>query len=75
MAAVSLFWDTNMAAVTARENTLTAFGVLCVQVSSGNCKTMPLRSSEKLAILTLKPRSHVRILIYRMPAIISDAGI
>ena len=74
MAAVSLFWDTNTAAVTSRENTLTAFGVLCVQVSSGNCKTMPLRSGEKLAILTLKPRSHVRILIYRMPAVISDSG-
>ena len=75
MAAVSLFWDTNMAAVTSRENTLTAFGVLCVQVSCENCKTMPLRSGEKLAILTLKPRSRVRILIYRMPAIISDSGI
>ena len=35
---------------------------LCAQASSGNCEH---RSREKFSILTLKPRSHVRILIYR----------
>ena len=38
------------------------FGFLCAQVSSGNCETM---ESWKFAILSVKPRSHVSILIYR----------
>ena len=36
-----------------------------VQVSSGNCETVEPTSAEKFAILSLKPRSYVRILIYR----------
>ena len=40
----------------------TWFGFLCAQVSSGYFET---KSREKFSILSLKPRSHVRILIYR----------
>ena len=36
-----------------------------VQVSFGNCETVEPTSAEKFAILSLKPRSYVRILIYR----------
>ena len=36
-----------------------------VQVSFGNCETVKPTSAEKFAILSLKPRSYVRILIYR----------
>ena len=43
------------------------FGFLCAQVSSGIARQW---SCEKFAILTPKPRSHVRILIYRTWAII-----
>ena len=42
------------------------FGFLCAQVCSGNCETT---ESWKFAILTLKPRRHVKILIYRTWAI------
>ena len=45
---------------------LVRFGFLCARVSSGNCETM---ESWKFATLTLKPRSHVRILKYRTWAI------
>ena len=41
---------------------LVRFGFLCARVSSGNCETM---ESWKFGTLTLKPRSHVRILKYR----------
>ena len=41
-------------------------GFVCARVSSGNCETM---ESWKFATLTLKPRSHVRILKYRTWAI------
>ena len=40
------------------------FGFLCAYVSSGDCETMDM-SSGKFAILSLKPGSPVRILIYR----------
>ena len=36
-----------------------------VQVSFGNCEKVEPTSAEKFAILSLKPRSYVRILIYR----------
>ena len=36
-----------------------------VQVSFGNCETVEPTSAEKFAILSLKPRSYIRILIYR----------
>ena len=36
-----------------------------VQVSFGNCETVEPTSAGKFAILSLKPRSYVRILIYR----------
>ena len=36
-----------------------------VQVSFGNRETVEPTSAEKFAILSLKPRSYVRILIYR----------
>ena len=36
-----------------------------VQVSFGNCEPVEPTSAEKFAILSLKPRSYVRILIYR----------
>ena len=36
-----------------------------VQVSFGNCETVEPTSAEKFAILSLKPWSYVRILIYR----------
>ena len=42
------------------------FGFLCAQVYKGNCKTMEWW---KIAILTLKSWSHVRIVTYRMWAI------
>ena len=45
---------------------LVRFGFLCARVSSGNCETM---ESWKFGTLTLRPRSHVRILKYRKWAI------
>ena len=42
------------------------FGFLCAQVSSGNSETM---KSSTICNFTQKPRSHVRILIYRAWAI------
>ena len=45
----------------------TWLGFLFYQVTSRNCETV--ESVEKFAILTSKPRSHVRILIYRTWAI------
>ena len=36
-----------------------------VQVSFGNCEKVEPTSAEKFAILSLKPRSYIRILIYR----------
>ena len=43
------------------------FDFLCAQISSENFETMEWK--KKNAILTLKPRSHVRILIYQTRAI------
>ena len=64
----SICYNSNMSPRLFGQVSVIKFGLVqCahVQVSFGNCETVEPTSAEKFAILSLKPRSYVRILIYR----------